>query len=115
MKSFFAATALSAVVSCSHNVEVIDESGYPVAGATITPASRSIVYPSKSTDAKGHAFISPQAPAVAWLHIRKNGFETKDHVNYDQPKPIKVVLKQFDGTTERARSSFDNDLMPQDF
>lgn len=95
MKLFsFAAILLAFLTSCSSNVRVVDEAGYPIANARIIPASRSLNRDPVATNAKGEAMISQDIPKIEYLHIFMTGYQPARNVNFDQPKPIEVVLKR---------------------
>jgi len=91
MKALLLALALT---SCSHNVFVVDQNGNPVEDAQIRPQARSFSYPPVTTNAKGSAFIHQDLPTTETLHVWKMGYQSPSPVNFDLPKPIKVVLQK---------------------
>lgn len=82
------------LVSCSPNVRVVDEAGYPLSGARITAAARSISYSPVTTNEKGEASIQQNFPYIEYLHVDKPGYQPARNISFDLPKPIVITLKR---------------------
>lgn len=93
MKTFGALLAL-VCTSCSSNIVVVDQAGRPVPDAAVVPLSRSFSWPAKRTDDKGGVFIHQDIPTIDSIRVYKTGYRTSPAVNYNLPKPIKVVLEK---------------------
>jgi len=78
------------------DVIVVDDAGAPVAAAKVMPMAASVNYEQVLTDAKGQADIpdssvQPLQP-VQQIAVEKAGY-TRQFIDFNQPKPIRVVLK----------------------
>ncbi len=86
---------LFALVACAKpNVIVVDSKGNPIKGASVEPITLSMNLASKLTDKDGKVEITKGAiQKTEWISVTKAGYVSSDHTKFDQPKPIKVILK----------------------
>ncbi len=82
------------LAACSPNVYVVDENGSPLEDVRIIPLSRSLQHKAVFTNAKGEAKVTQDMPYVTGLHVAKPGYVIPPEVNFDLPKPIRLVLKK---------------------
>ena len=86
---------LFTLVACAKpNVIVVDAKGNPVKGASVEPITLSMNLAPKLTDKDGKVQITKGAiQKTEWISVTKSGYVHSGHINFNQPKPIKVVLK----------------------
>ena len=76
------------------NVIVVDSKGNPIKGASVEPITLSMNLASKLTDEDGKVEITKGAiQKTEWISVTKAGYASSGHIKFDQPKPIKVILK----------------------
>ena len=76
------------------NVIVVDSKGNPIKGASVEPITLSMNLASKLTDKDGKVEITKGAiQKTEWISVTKTGYVNSGHIKFDQPKPIKVILK----------------------
>lgn len=86
---------LLALVACPRpNVIVVDSKGKPIKGASVEPITLSMNLAPKLTDKDGKVEITNGAiQKTEWISVTKAGYVSSGHIEFDQPKPIKVILK----------------------
>jgi len=84
---------LLAACSSKPDVQVFDMSGKPIQGAAVVPISLSINYNHVTTDAAGECVIPNTIQRVKWIMVTKHGYKDSPQIDYNQPKPIRVVLQ----------------------
>ena len=76
------------------NVIVVDSQGNPIKGASVEPITLSMNLASKLTDNDGKVEITKGAiQKTEWISVTKTGYASSGHIKFNQPKPIKVILK----------------------
>ena len=82
--------------SCTHpNVIVVDSAGSAIEGTSVQPVSLSISGSSKFTNKDGAVHIGEGGvQPTAWISASKVGYLGSGQIGFDQPKPIRVVLKK---------------------
>ena len=86
---------LFALVACAGpNVVVVDAKGKPIEGASVEQITLSMNLASKLSDKDGKVEIPKGGlQKTEWISVTKAGYVSSGHINFDQPKPIKVTLK----------------------
>lgn len=76
------------------NVIVADTEGKPIQGASVEQITPSMNVGSKLTDKNGKVEVpTGLIQKTAWISVTKAGYIGSGHINFDQPKPIKITLK----------------------
>jgi hypothetical protein len=85
---------LALVAYAKPNVIVVDSEGKPIKGASVEQITLSMNLASKLTDKDGKVEIPKGAiQKTEWISVTKSGYVSSGHIKFDQPKPIKVILK----------------------
>ena len=83
-----------ALVACSPNIVVVDESGAPIQGAAVIPMARSFSWEAKKTGKNGGVFVHQDIPRIENFRVIKPGYLPHPVINFDLPKPIMVTLRR---------------------
>lgn len=78
--------------SAQQIVIVVDQSGHPIAGASVEAVSLSINSEPALTNAKGEATLPMNIQGTKWIRVEKEGYQS---VHEDVPNnwPVKIVLQ----------------------